>query len=174
MPPDRVLQRRGADPYLGTTSGWYGHDPVFQITLERTMNAVPEPVRRVVRANELAYLVGDLDVPGDLEAHNITIRFLPTPPAWAAGIPPCDYPSVFTDVDRPRLHQNRDGSLCLWAPHDPPDRRWWHGDGLRALVEITRRHLLCELEWWRTGGTKGGVWPIEDAPHGGPDVWSPW
>jgi hypothetical protein len=91
----------------------------------------------------------------------------------AAGIPPCDYPRVFTDVDRPRLHQNRDGSLWLWAPHDPPDRRWWHGDGLRALVEITRRHLLCELEWWRTGGTKG-VWSIEDAPHGGPDVWSPW
>lgn len=110
-----------------------------------------------------------LQVPGDLKHHNIAIVFDKSPPAWANG-PAQDWPRVFTDVDRPRKHHYPDGSLCMWAPFDPSERRWHHRDGLHVLVEIARRHLFCEIHWWRTGGPEGGEWPVEDAPHGLPDT----
>lgn len=162
---------RGIDPYADTPFAWYGVDPVFQIRLERNMKKISEGVQRVEEASRLTYLVRDLYVPGDLQRHNLAIVFTPGPVPWAAGIAPCDYPSVFTDVERERLHLHGDGSLCLWASYDPPERRWHHGLGLHSLVEIARRHLLFEIHWWRTGGPDDGEWPVEDAPHS-PDVWS--
>lgn len=139
---------------------------MFHIILERTKRDIPEAAHKSQLPGALEYRVRNLVVPGDLERHNLMITFKPSPPQWAAGIPACDYPSVFTDVDRRRLHVNGDTSLCLWAPHDPPERRWWHRDGLHSLVEIVRRHLLFEIHWSRTGGPRGGEWPVEDAPHG--------
>lgn len=173
--PHPALRARGIDPYANTLFGWYGQEPAFQILVERNIKYIPEKVTRSEATDaELVYTVAGLDVPGDLERHNLEIKFLPIAPAWACGIPACDCPSVFTDIDRPRLHQNGDESLCMWAPFDPPERRWWHRDGLHALVEIARRHLLLEIHWFRTGAIRGGKWAVEDAPHGEPDVWSAW
>lgn len=173
--PHPALRARGFDPYTDTLFGWYGYEPSFQILVERNIKSIPEVVtRRPPTNDELVYTVAQLKVPGDLEPHNLVIKFLPTAPPWAYGIPACDFPRVFTDVDRPRLHHHGDGSLCMWAPFDPPARRWWHGDGLHALVEIARRHLLLEIHWFRTGGKRGGKWAVEDAPHGEPDVRSRW
>ena len=145
---------------------------MFQIILERTIRDIPERVDRQIIETKLSYSVSELKVPGDVERHNIEISFVQVPPPWANGIPACDYPRVTTDVDRPRLHVNGDTSLCLWAPFDPPARRWWHRDGIHNLVELVRRHLLFEIHWWRTGGHRGGEWPFPDAPHGAPDTWS--
>lgn len=119
----------------------------------------------------LRYRVDGLVVPGDLQHHDLRIDFGRGPLGeWALGIAPADYPSVYTSVNRPRKHANADASLCLWASYDPPERRWWHGQGLLVIVEIVRRHLLLELNWWRTGGPRGGEWPVEDAPHDVRDV----
>jgi hypothetical protein len=169
-----LVRRRGTDPYATTAFGWYAHDPVFQVMLERGLRQIDDiagPVRRELADSRLSYYVPGLHVPGDPATHDLRIEFQPNPlGAWAAGIASCDYPRVFTSVARPRKHENPDGSLCLWASYDPPERRWWHGDGLRALVEITRRHLLLELHWYATGGRKRGEWAVEDAPHGLPDM----
>jgi hypothetical protein len=176
LPDDRLLiaRRRGTDPYATTPFGWYGNDPVFQVLVERDIRQIDDiagAVRVELRDDRLTYHVPGLQVPGDLADHDLRIEFRPEPlGAWAAGIAPCDYPRVFTSVVRARKHENADGSLCLWASYDPPERRWWHGHGLRALVEITRRHLLLELHWFATGGHKNGNWAVQDAPHGAPDV----
>lgn len=170
--PDRLVQRRGHDPFDETEFGWYGNDPVFRIMVERNLRAVcgvGRPARGQLLGDRLVYVFGDLEVPGDLARHDLKVVFRPGPlPAWASGIAACDYPSVYTSVDRPRKHFHSDGALCLWASFDPPERRWWHGDGLLPLVELARRHLFFELHWWRTGGGRGGEWLGDEAPHGVP------
>jgi hypothetical protein len=42
-------------------------------------------------------------------------------------------------------------SLCIWFPDDPPELRWVPGDGLLALVEMTRVHLFKEAYYRETG-----------------------
>ena len=160
---------RSRDPYANSPFGWYGAEPAFLLRLERNLKHIPEPVTCIEGARELIYKVKDLAVCGDLEAHNLRIVFEPDPYlARHTGLPPCDYPCIYTDVDRPRKHNHADTGLCLWEPSDPPERRWQHQLGLHSLVELPRRHLFCELHWWRTGGARRGEWPVEDAPHGLP------
>lgn len=157
---------RSRDPYAGSQFGWYGAEPAFLLRLERNLMRIPEPVSCVEGARDLVYNVNGLVVCGDLETHNLRIVFEPDPYlSRHTGLPPCDYPSVYTDVGRPRKHNHADFGLCLWDAHDQPDRRWQHQQGMHSLVEITRRHLFCELHWWRTGGVQGGEWPVDDAPH---------
>lgn len=169
-----LARRRGHDPYDGSPFGWYGAEPAFHVRVERGMRSIRDiagPVTSVLTDRELVYSVPGLAVPGDLERHDLTIKFHRTQlPDWTLGIARCDYPDVFTSVDRPRKHQHSYGALCLWASYDPPEQRWWHGDGLLSLVEIARAHLFLELHWWHTGGDHGGEWVVPDAPHGLPDV----
>jgi hypothetical protein len=56
------------------------------------------------------------------------------------------------------------GELCIWFPGDPRALRWEWPDGLVAYITLVHRHLQAE-ECWR----RHGVWPAEDAPHGGGD-----
>lgn len=167
---------RYRDPYPNPDPmfGWYGAEPAFHVRLERDMaevHGIAGPITRHLEPRVLTYKVSGLEVPGDLERHDLTIAFQRGPlGSWASGIAPCDYPAVHTSINRTRKHQNVDGSLCLWASYDPPERRWWHGEGIQALVEITRRHLLLELHWLSTGGEANGEWAVDDAPHGAPDV----
>jgi hypothetical protein len=137
----------------------------------KSIAGIAEPVNRNLGRRALRYTVTGLEVPGDLERHDVSITFQRDPlPDMALGIAPCDFPKVFTSVERPRNHVHGDGALCLWATFDPPERRWWHGDGLGSLVEIIRTHLLLELHWWRTTVDGEGEWAVDDAPHGVPDV----
>ena len=59
-----------------------------------------------------------------------------------------------------------DDALCLYHPDDPPERRWTAADGLVSLFNIVVNHLFCELRWRNSGGPDGGVWPLDEAPHG--------
>jgi len=61
-------------------------------------------------------------------------------------------------------HRYRDGALCMWHPDDPPARRWFHSDGLPALIGLITAHLVRE-NWWRTMGE----WLGPEAPHGAPN-----
>lgn len=80
-------------------------------------------------------------------------------------------PQVFAlDGERRSLHRNPpwDGGeegvsahLCLYFPHDPPERQWTPDYGLIGLFDLARQHLECEHVWRETGD-----WPTEDAEHG--------
>lgn len=69
-------------------------------------------------------------------------------------------PTVFADGPTDSPHRFDDGSLCMWHPADPPNRRWRMADGLLDLLDTIRGHLLREAIWRETG-----EWPGEEAPH---------
>lgn len=148
---------------------WFGVQASFWYPLERDARLhLPERLTWHAEPSALIYRVRALEVPGDRERHDLTIKFQPFPPR-AYGQDPRDCPEVRSSVIRPSKHRFHDGVLCLWPPRDPPERRWSHELGLRVLIEMVRRHLLLELDWLMTGGQDGGRWAMEDAPHGFPD-----
>ena len=57
-------------------------------------------------------------------------------------------------------HRHDDGSLCIWYPHDPPERRWHRRAGGAALAGHIYAHLIREA-WWR----QTGEWVGEEVPH---------
>lgn len=140
---------------------WYGADPCFWYALEKDARAqLPERFSVSHRRGVLRYHVNGLDVPGDELQHDITVEFWKVPPYPTLGLAAQDYPRVFTSVERRRKHVFDDGSLCIWQPRDLEARRWTNQLGLLVLVEMVRRHLLLEMDWFVTG-----VWAIEEAPH---------
>lgn len=50
-------------------------------------------------------------------------------------------------------HVNSDGSLCLFYPLDPPERKWNVSNGLLSLLDMIKVHLYKEVEFKRNGGT---------------------
>jgi hypothetical protein len=72
-----------------------------------------------------------------------------------------DVPSVFADGPQESPHRYSDGSLCMWHPRDPVDRRWVFEDGLFALIGLVMVHLFKEA-WWR----ETGEWLGEEVAHG--------
>lgn len=69
-------------------------------------------------------------------------------------------PSVFVDGPYDSPHRYEDGSLCMYHPADPPERRWIPNDGLAALIDCIRTHLFQETE-----ARTGRGWPGDEAPH---------
>lgn len=74
-----------------------------------------------------------------------------------------DDPAVYIGEPFFSPHRYRDGSLCMWYPDDPPERRWLRTDGLPALIGLIQAHLVREA-WWR----RMGEWLGPEAPHGLP------
>ncbi len=72
-------------------------------------------------------------------------------------------PRIFADGPTESKHRFQDGSLCMWYPNDPPDRRWVREDGLLELIGHAIQHLFRE-DWWR----ETGHWLGPEAPHGPP------
>ncbi|MBA2313191.1 MAG: hypothetical protein H0V97_10390 [Actinobacteria bacterium] len=146
---------------------WYGLDAGWFYPLERS--ARRRYRRRLAVEHQptvLIYRLRELDVPGDGK-HDLSIAFYKSPPYNTFGRRPEDSPRVHSSVRRDSKHRMpSDDALCLWFPHDPPARKWESGQGLLVLIEIAARHLLFERHWLETGGHRGGVWPVEDAPHG--------
>jgi hypothetical protein len=73
-------------------------------------------------------------------------------------------PTVLADGPSDSPHRYRTGDrrhLCLWFPHDPPERTWVPADGLLHLFGMITIHLLKEA-WWR----ETGRWVGEEYPHG--------
>lgn len=99
-----------------------------------------------------------VSVPG-YEPRRIEIRFRRTctkpeaPTIYTDG--PDESPHRFAPVRKdPR------SSLCIWHPHDPPERRWIPRDGLLSLIEMVRIHLFKEAYW-----REKHVWLGDEAPH---------
>jgi len=53
------------------------------------------------------------------------------------------------------------GTLCMWYPSDPVERKWVFEDGLLALLNHIQAHLFREA-WWR----EHGEWLGPQVPHG--------
>ncbi|GAA4893138.1 hypothetical protein [Actinomycetospora straminea] len=116
----------------------------------------------------LEYRVAAVEVDGQPALVDIAIRFWAEPRYDTYGLAPADFPRVHAEPGVASPHRHIDDALCLWSPFDPPELRWRHELGLLDLIEITRRHLFLERYWRMTGGTRGGVWLLPDAPHGIP------
>lgn len=71
-----------------------------------------------------------------------------------------DEPVVHADGPTESPHRYPCGTLCMWYPADPPERRWTRRDGGRLLLGHIVLHLLRE-EWWR----RTSEWIGEEAPH---------
>ena len=69
-------------------------------------------------------------------------------------------PMVTVDGPTDSPHRYADGSLCMWYPPDPDDKRWIVSDGLLPLIGYAALHLFRE-EWWR----ETGHWLGNEAPH---------
>jgi hypothetical protein len=88
--------------------------------------------------------------PAGLDPQPVTIEFSAnspdTPHIWVPGpVSP---------------HRYNDGSLCIWYPHDPPERRWHRRAGGAALAGHICAHLIREA-WWR----QTGEWVGEEVAH---------
>ena len=70
-------------------------------------------------------------------------------------------PCVFANGPQESPHRYSDGSLCMWYPNDPMERRWVFDDGLLSLIGLAMVHLFREA-WWR----ETGKWAGEEVAHG--------
>ncbi|WP_420625601.1 hypothetical protein [Candidatus Poriferisodalis sp.] len=70
-------------------------------------------------------------------------------------------PRVYVDGPTESPHRYEDGSLCMWYPGDPLERRWSFGDGLHALLGQIAVHLVKEHIW-----RQSGEWSGAEVPHG--------
>ncbi|MBQ0905026.1 hypothetical protein [Micromonospora sp. U21] len=152
---------------------WYGRRASWWAPLEAAARRrlgptlshqhILDPACYTGQCEIVVYRIEALEVIGDPDPVEVTIRFHKLPPYDTYGLSPEDYPRVFAKPGATSKHRMPDGALCMWMPLDPPQRRWTHDKGLLELVELTRRHLFLEDYWRRTG-----VWLLEDAPHGLP------
>lgn len=69
-------------------------------------------------------------------------------------------PRVYVDGPADSPHRYDDGSLCMWYPRDPLERRWVFDDGLLALLGQIAAHLVKEHLWRETRR-----WPGDEVPH---------
>ena len=71
-----------------------------------------------------------------------------------------DSPRIRVDGPGRSPHRYSDGSLCIWYPDDPPERRWKFSNGLMELLILVQQHLFKEA-WWR----ESGEWLGPEVPH---------
>ena len=142
---------------------WYGNDAWWLLPFEKDTGRVHgDRLAVTIAPGYRAYVHSGLDVPGTSPTR-VRIEFFATPPYPCHGLAPQDYPRVFAGSAQDSPHRQADGSLCLYAPFDPVERRWTSANGLVQLLNVVRDHLFCELHW-----QEQGVWPGDEAPHGMP------
>lgn len=154
---------------MGAVTGWYATAVAWWAPFERDARR-SEGDRISVHHQErrLTYRHCGLEVPGHRKPIPVAVHFYAEPPYPCFGLAAEDYPRVFAEIAETSEHRMPDGSLCLFYPGDPDDRRWRSQNGLGILFELARRHLFLELHWRRTGGPGLGEWLGDEAPHGVP------
>lgn len=129
---------------------WFDR-PVTRLRMLDALRQVGAAVE-VVRPHQLrgGFGVRMIVTPTGLAPQRVTIEFPADGP---------DVPHVF--VPGPGSpHRYDDGSLCMWYPRDPQEKRWTWRDGGVVLAGHICAHLIREA-WWR----ETGEWLGEEAPH---------
>jgi hypothetical protein len=148
---------------------WFAHEVAWWAPFERDAKRCHGyPITTERTLNALTYRT-HLEVPGVLAPVAVSVRFEHAPTYNTYGLAPQDYPRVWAERGLPSPHRMpTDDSLCLFFPHDPPERRWHSALGLLTLLDLARDHLFFEHHWRTTGGWSGGEWLGAQAPHGFP------
>lgn len=156
-------------PYQGPPPGlWYGLDAAWRTPLQAgARRRYGEALTATLGPGTLVYRLAGLDVVARPEPVPVTVIF--SDRERRLGLPAWDMPEVFADPGAASKHRNGDDSLCLYYPLDPQERRWHSELGLGVLFSLIADHLFAELRWRNTGGTDGGVWVLDEAPHGLPE-----
>jgi hypothetical protein len=130
---------------------WFDR-PAHRLRLIAELRAVGADVAvvRPGRGRRGGFAVRVVLTPTGLEPQRVTIEFGPSTP---------DTPAIYVPGPGSK-HRYNDGSLCIWYPYDPPERRWTWRDGGAVLAGHICAHLIREA-WWR----ETGEWPGEEAPH---------
>jgi hypothetical protein len=135
-------------------------------TRRQTLSRVPHHHREDAQRAHLPHALGGAGV---LAPVAVSVRFEHAPTYNTYGLAAQDYPRVWAERGLPSPHRMpTDDSLCLFFPHDPPERRWHSALGLLTLLDLARDHLFFEHHWRTTGGWSGGEWLGAQAPHGFP------
>lgn len=153
----------------GRSCNWFAYDAAWWAPFERDAkrrHGYPITTERTL--NTLTYRT-HLEVPGVLAPVAVSVRFEHMPGYNTYGLAAPDYPRVWADLGLRSPHRMpSDKSLCLFFPHDPPERRWHSALGLLPLLDLARDHLFFEHHWLTTGGEFGGEWLGAQAAHGFP------
>lgn len=129
---------------------WYDR-PGRRISFVHELRAL-EGVRLGRDPNHKGGLVVSFAIcPSGVPRRNVTIQFLPLSP---------NVPRVYVDGPAESPHRYDDGSLCMWYPFDPPERKWNPNAGAADLVTRIAVHLIKE-EWYR----RSGEWIGEEVGH---------
>ena len=134
----------------GNPGPWYGRfrDRLqFEGRAQGNMPGLRSSRRRHGRGWRYALSV---DPPG-CSTTRVHIDFVLPRPHW---------PRVTVDGPTESPHRYQDGTLCMWYPQDPKERRWTFSDGLLHLIGLIQVHLIREHLWRETGD-----WPGDEAPH---------
>lgn len=133
---------------------WFDR-PVGRILFLRELDGVSG-----VRTGKSKKYPGGFTLLFTLAAHGVPTRHVTI--TFPRGSP--TDPKVVVDGPTDSPHRYADGTLCMWYPGDPPERRWRLADGAAALVANIAAHLVRE-EWYRTTGE----WLGEEVWHGRAD-----
>lgn len=157
------------DDTTAQSARWYGLQPSWQILVEASARREHgDHLHLAMKIDRITYRL-PVEVPGRRDPVPTAIVFHRRPPYPCWGLPPEEYPRVFATPGESSPHRMpNDDALCLYYPHSPDDQRWRPGNGLLALIDLVRNHLLFEDHWWVTGGHGGGEWLGAEQPHGFP------
>ncbi len=137
-------------------SGWrpplWFERPVGRILFVRELAGIPG-----VRQVKSPTYPGGFSVSLTLDPHGVPSRHVTITFSRGAST----VPKVAVDGPTDSPHRYADGTLCMWYPGDPRDRRWNLAEGAGALVANIAAHLIRE-EWYR----KTGEWLGDEVPHG--------
>lgn len=153
---------------MGTLkSPWYGTTPSWRVPFQRdAKRRYGSAITVSLEEGALTYHHQGLEIRGRASPVPIAIRFKMQPKYNTYGLKPEDFPRVYADSNADSPHRMPDGSLCLYYPGDPVERRWTADLGLLALLDLSSDHLYFETYWRFTGGMSGGQWLGPEAAHG--------
>jgi hypothetical protein len=103
---------------------------------------------------------GEIDLDTFRKTRRLVLIF-PGPPSRVRPIVMSDGPTR----SRHRFYWSRPSSLCLYYATDDERLRWKLEDGLVALIDLSRVHLIKEA-WWRVTGEWDGYEVHRQPPAG--------
>jgi hypothetical protein len=137
---------------------WHG-DVRVRLRFERDARAVHPSLRSSVTGRGAGAVVSyGLTVPVPYyEARKVEILL------YNSAVPTVK--AILADGPWESPHRYADGSLCVWRPDDPSERRWVSADGLPDLITYIQHHLFFEAYWRETAALGEPEWLGDEAPH---------